>query len=48
MAKLLHTPNARDLGSVPGWGTISQMLQLKTLHATTKTKGSQRNKNWVA
>ena len=44
----LHTPNARDLRSIPGWGTISHMLQLKTLHATTKTRCSQRNKNSVA
>ena len=47
----LHAPNARGLGSIPGQGTRSRMLQLKILHvatriqgATTKTQGSQINK----
>ena len=34
----LHAPNAGDLGSLPGQGTRSHKLQLKTLHATTKTE----------
>ena len=33
----LHTPNAGDLGSIPGWGTRSHMhAATKSLHATTK------------
>ena len=45
---LLHTPKARDPSLIPGQGTGSHilqlrvhMLQLKTLHATTKTLPSQ-------
>ena len=30
-------PSAGDPGSIPGQGTRSHMLQLKTLHAATKT-----------
>ena len=40
----LHASNARDPGSVPGQGTRSHMLQLKILHAITKTWCSQINK----
>ena len=32
-----HTPNAGGPESIPGLGTRSHMLQLKILHATTKT-----------
>ena len=33
----LHTPNAGDLGSIPGQGTRSHMhAATKSLHATTK------------
>ena len=32
----LHTPKAEVLGSIPGQGTRSPMLQLKILHATIK------------
>ena len=32
----LHTPDAGGLGSVPGQGAWSHMLQLKNLYATTK------------
>ena len=39
----LCAPNAGDLGLIPGQGTRSHMLQLKILHATTKTQGSQVN-----
>ena len=46
----LHAPNAGDPGSLPGQGTKSHSqqlkgshVQLKTLHATTKTPG-QSNK----
>ena len=31
-------PNAGSLGYLAGWGTKSHMLQLKILHAITKTK----------
>ncbi|TEA29203.1 hypothetical protein DBR06_SOUSAS14810008, partial [Sousa chinensis] len=41
----LHTPNAGDLGLIPGQGTRSHMLQLsvfmpqlRSLPATTKTR----------
>ena len=46
----LHTPNAGGLGSIPGWGAIPHVPQLrvcmlqqgsKVLHATTKTQCSQ-------
>ena len=40
----LYTPNAGGRGSIPGQGTESHMLQLKILHATTKTWSSQINK----
>ena len=32
----LSTPNARGLGSIPGQGTRSRVLQLKNPHATAK------------
>ena len=34
----LCTPNAGDLGSIPGQGTRSHMAQLKTPHAASKTE----------
>ena len=37
----LHAPNAGAPGSIPGQGTRSHMLQLKMLHAATKTQCSQ-------
>ena len=37
----LHILNARDLGSVPGQGTTSCLLQLKILHAAIKTQYRQ-------
>ncbi|TEA13593.1 hypothetical protein DBR06_SOUSAS30310056, partial [Sousa chinensis] len=44
----LHTPNAEGLGSTPGQGTRSHMLQLRhhmphvnIPHASTKTRHSQ-------
>ena len=40
----LHDPNAGGLGSIPGQGTRSHMLQLKVPHAATKTQHSQINK----
>ena len=40
----LCAPNAGGLGSIPGQGTRSHMLQLKILHATIKTRCSQINK----
>ena len=47
----LHVSNAGGLGSIPGQGTRSHMLQLrvhmpkgKILHAASKTKCSQINK----
>ena len=43
MAKTLHSQCSR-LGSIPGQGTRSHMLQLKILHSTTKTRSSQMNK----
>ena len=38
MVLRLHAPapNAEGLGSIPGHGTRSHMLKLKSLHATTK------------
>ena len=46
----LHAPNAGGLGSIPGQETRSlmpqlrpRMLQLKILHATTKTQHSHNN-----
>ena len=39
----LHAPNAGGLSSILGQGTRSHMLQLKILHATTKTWHSQIN-----
>ena len=39
----LLAPNAGVLGSIPDQGTRSHMLQLKLLHATTKTQDSQIN-----
>ena len=39
-----HAPNAGDPGSIPGQGNRSHMLQLKILHATTKTCHNQINK----
>ena len=36
--------NAGGLGLIPGQGTRSHMLQLKILHAATKTQHSQINK----
>ena len=48
----LCAPNAGGLGSIPGQGTRSHMLQLrvfrrelKTQHATTETQHSQINKS---
>ena len=38
------TPNAEGLGSLPGQGTRSHTPQVKILHATTKTRCSQTNK----
>ena len=32
----LHAPSAEGLGSIPGQGTRSSMLQLKIQHATAK------------
>ena len=40
----LCAPNAGGPGSIPGRGTRSHMLQLKILHAATKTWHSQVNK----
>ena len=40
----LHAPNTRDLGLIPDPGTRSHMLQLRILHAATKTWYSQMNK----
>ena len=40
----LCTLNAGGTGSIPGQGTRSHMLQLKILHASTKTQCSQINK----
>ena len=40
----LHAPNAGAPGSIPGQGTRSHMLQLKILHAATKTQCSQIHK----
>ena len=37
----LCAPNAGGLGSIPGQGTRSHMLQLKIPHAATKTQRSQ-------
>ena len=37
----LHTPNAAGLGSIPGQGTRSHLLQLKIPHAPTRTQQSQ-------
>ena len=34
----LYAPNARGLGSIPGQGAGPHMLQLKILHAATKTQ----------
>ena len=34
----LRALNAGGLGLIPGWGTRAHMLQLKILHATTKTE----------
>ena len=39
-----HAPNAGDPGSIPGQGNRSHMLQLKILHAATKTCHNQINK----
>ena len=48
----LQAPNAEDLGLIPGLGTRSHMLQLrvcmlqlKILHAATKTQCSHINKS---
>ena len=38
------TPNAGDLGEIPGLGTRSCMPQLKIPHAATNTQRSQINK----
>ena len=38
----LHIPNIGDPGSIPGQGTRSRMLQLKILHAATKTQHRER------
>ena len=40
----LHAPSAGDLNLIPGWGTRSWMLQIKILHATTKTQNNQKKK----
>ena len=40
----LRAPSAGGLGSIPGRGTRSHMLQLKILHASTKNRHSQINK----
>ena len=34
----LHAPNAGELGLIPGQGTRSHMLQLKSLHVPKKIK----------
>ena len=39
----LYAPNAGGLGLIPGQGTKSHMLQIKILHAATKTWCSQIN-----
>ena len=39
-----HAPNAAGPGLIPGQGTRSYMLQLKTLHAATKTQCGQISK----
>ena len=39
----LPTPNAGGLGSIPGQGTRSYILQLKIRHATTETWCMQIN-----
>ena len=40
----LHTPNAGGPGSISAQGTRFYLLQLKILHAATKTQCSQVNK----
>ena len=35
---ILGTPNAWGPGLIPGQGTRSHMLQIKTLHAATQTE----------
>ena len=47
----LHIPSARNLSSIPGWGTRSHMpqlrvciAQLKIPHAATKAQHRQINK----
>ena len=37
----LHAPNAAGWGLIPGQGTRSHLLQLKTPHAPTRTQHSQ-------
>ena len=43
----LCPPNAGGLGSIPGQGTRSQILQLKILHAAAKTQSNQINKYFL-
>ena len=46
----LHTPNAGDLSSIPGWGTRSHMLQLSNqinkIRNIKKTKPKNRATIW--
>ena len=44
----LHDPNAGGPGLIPGQGTRSHILQLKILHAATKTCCSQIKKESIA
>ena len=41
----LYASNAGGVGLIPGQRTGSRMLQLKILHAPTKTLSSKINKN---
>ena len=41
----LRSPNAGGLGSIPGQGTSSHMLQLQVLHAATRTWCRQISKD---
>ena len=43
----LHALKAGDLGSIPGQGTRSHMMQLKIPHAATKSWHSQINKHFL-
>ena len=43
----LHAPKAGHLGSIPGQGTRSHMMQLKIPHAATKSWHSQTDKHFL-